>query len=60
MFESIHIKLFVRKSMKLLHDMHDKRMGLYEILPEKDTTRHKTLETMCNVRAWPPTMLEEL
>ena len=28
-------------------------MGLYEILPEKDTTRHKTLETMCNVRAWP-------
>ena len=28
-------------------------MGLYEILPEKDTTRHKTFETMCNVRAWP-------
>ena len=33
--------------------MHDKRMGLYEILPKKDTIRHKTLETMCNVRAWP-------
>ena len=33
--------------------MHDKRMGLYEIFPEKDTTRHKTLETMYNVRVWP-------